>query len=882
MKMKTNPKDVYDAIVGLPTNKNFSLSHLQKILTEEDIKDLAFHVTENIPLISFRTGHSISDKACSILFKLALPFLFDESDIKKYFLNLLLLKYNDEEIWERPNKRSFFFEITGYTIDNCHKRNMYIGIVFSDVYDKMFVKDYFYPDTFKTRTIEAIDNRSSLAENYKEFKSKYVVGDDSYLVYLNVHIIKRIGKDSFKNYLIDMVDHYINFVGEVNIDNITNDRILDYIFGYHWVISLQIGAYTSGTRAKKPKHYELHVILLEVLFPKTIRNYNSKRNRLSVYKLLNLTETEIHHYEDVYSNIDKHSRVITLNDESDNITLPSGKSLDYLYQFIDEYFINIQQNDRTVDFKNTVYDNLRLIVQDDELLSDLNYFRKRPKKRIILFRYIENKINETKAFFFSQNDKEITEKKDIYIIYYNNKGKYAYRSHDLTPLESPALKNEIRLYLRNAYKANRRLEVRSASIVTALAYFEEKYRIKTSQDITENHIFELLHHLEVNSGFKPLTINKTLYTLKAYFDFLLGLKDYPYTLLLNPALNIKLENVLEHVKHTPVIPDDILVFLESNISQLKQKHYELIYRILIETGWRFGDIKQLNINSFEPLNEELATITTASSKTRESRIKNLLGNTISDVISIHLYHDIKNYIAQTQHIREKYDTNLVFFSIENNSVIPVSIYSFNKALNELCRKNNITSVDTSFVSISSRQTRKTVASTLISNGAPTSAVQKKLGHVTDATTKRYYSEVQHKKIGELNTEFYKQKFAIYMDDEKLKYFTEEERKVLYIDFCLNKRDVELGVCSKHPSEGSCITLGQTSCAKCPKIITGEKYLPQWVKLANDSKSLLEQFEAEYISHGIAKNEYENFIEYKQEHSLYLHYKEVIEAIKRGR
>ena len=92
MKMKTNPKDVYDAIVGLPTNKNFSLSHLQKILTEEDIKDLAFHVTENIPLISFRTGHSISDKACSILFKLALPFLFDESDIKKYFLNLLLLR----------------------------------------------------------------------------------------------------------------------------------------------------------------------------------------------------------------------------------------------------------------------------------------------------------------------------------------------------------------------------------------------------------------------------------------------------------------------------------------------------------------------------------------------------------------------------------------------------------------------------------------------------------------------------------------------------------------------------------------------------------------------------------------------------------------------
>ena len=216
----------------------------------------------------------------------------------------------------------------------------------------------------------------------------------------------------------------------------------------------------------------------------------------------------------------------------------------------------------------------------------------------------------------------------------------------------------------------------------------------------------------------------------------------------------------------------------------------------------------------------------------------------------------------------------------NNTVSSLSVQNFNKALNTLLKKYGIKSIDSAYLKISSKHTRKTVASTLITGGAPSSAVQKKLGHVSSQTTERYYAEIQQKKIGELNTEFYKQKFDVYIDDEKLKLFTEEERKLLYIDFCLNKRNVELGVCSKHPSEGRCITLGHTSCAQCPKLCTGIKYLEQWEKLANDSKILLELFFTTYEKHNIPEIEYKEYLEFKQEYNLYKHYISVIDAIRK--
>ena len=55
----------------------------------------------------------------------------------------------------------------------------------------------------------------------------------------------------------------------------------------------------------------------------------------------------------------------------------------------------------------------------------------------------------------------------------------------------------------------------------------------------------------------------------------------------------------------------------------------------------------------------------------------------------------------------------------------------------------------------------------------------------------------------------------------LKYFTKEERKVIYNNFLREDREVEFGVCCKHQSEGSCEHLDYYMCATCSKLIIGK-------------------------------------------------------------
>lgn len=181
----------------------------------------------------------------------------------------------------------------------------------------------------------------------------------------------------------------------------------------------------------------------------------------------------------------------------------------------------------------------------------------------------------------------------------------------------------------------------------------------------------------------------------------------------------------------------------------------------------------------------------------------------------------------------------------------------------------------------SRQTRKTVAVELVSSGAPLTAVQKQLGHVGQGTTERIYAEVRMKRIAELNSEFFQQRFNLLIESGRLDLYTEEERRWLYVDFCTNRRNVELGACSKHPSEGRCADLGNISCASCPKLCTGRAFQARWQELYEDSSRLLAQFEAKYAELDIPMDEYEGYTEYAQERTLNERYRAVLDAIEEG-
>lgn len=880
--MKNNYNDILKIIQETPPLNNYNLKYLQKIITVDDIKDLDDCIKNRKTLISFREKHTISSNACTIFFNMVLPLLFDEKEIDCYLLDLLLLKYNDFNNWTKPTKKESFFNITGYVFDGSFKRNLYIGIRFSQVYDNIFIKNHFYPEIFKQDTINLINNNEPLVNNYKIFKEKFAIGSDSYLVYLDFYIIDIIGEDVFKKYIETMLNKYIESLPFINLSNLTNDKILNYIFGYNWSINMHIHNHESS-RKGVPSHYRLHILLLELLFPITIGNYRGKKNRNTIYKTLNFSEEKIVEYENIFDSINHHESltIIGATDNLDELELPSKNHISYIYKLVDKYFDNIISNSRIIDSKNKIFYNIRKNTKNDIIKKDLNYIYKIATYRNTLLLYIENKIVYTKNYFYEHNVDELKNKKDIYIIYSKKNKDYKKYTFNISIIMSNTLKEEIIMYLKSLVH-NKSKDFRIVNkIINIISFMESEFEIEKIQDIQEWHILSYLQYIEVSDKLKPTTLDSILRVIKSFILFFIN-TNYIYKPIKDPTLNIKLNNTLEHIKHTPVIPDDILIFLDKHINELKQKDCILIYKILIETGWRFGDIREILIKDIKkiPNNNELASISVSSPKTKTARIKRGLGDKLEDVISIELYNEIQEYIDETQPIRNIYDIKTLFFSIKNNTVSHLSSQNFNNALNTLLKKHGIQSINSDYLRISSRHTRKTVASTLITSGVPSSAVQKKLGHVTSQTTERYYAEVQQKRIGELNTEFYKQKFDIYIDNEKLKLFTEEERKLLYIDFCLNKRNVELGVCSKHPSEGRCITLGYTSCSQCPKLCTGIKYLEQWEKLANDSKILLEQFITTYKKHNIPETEYKEFLEFKQEYTLYKQYVSVIDAIKK--
>ena len=73
----------------------------------------------------------------------------------------------------------------------------------------------------------------------------------------------------------------------------------------------------------------------------------------------------------------------------------------------------------------------------------------------------------------------------------------------------------------------------------------------------------------------------------------------------------------------------------------------------------------------------------------------------------------------------------------------------------------------------------------------------------------------------------------------------------------------MGVCTKHPSEGPCIQNGVTTCAKCPKLCVSKNNRSEIeLKLSNAEKRITE-FELEYRKYGIPREEYQDYIDFKQ-------------------
>lgn len=856
---------------------NCHLSHILKIITEQDVENLMAFISKRKHLIDYNTVDASSSHAISVFFNRILPIMYEDEEIEEYFLDILIQMHDDEDNWTYTKKRDLFKQITGITFDNFETRNLYLGIVFNRVHDEQFLPKYLYPQSFINHGLDLISRKEPLAENYAIFQQKYQRYEgNSYIKFMYQYYMNNIGAEAFAEYLDAVVAKFDASLEIHDRNTYTNDRFLDFIFGFHWNFFMHIN---DAIRKNSTDRIIIEKMILRAVFPYTIVNYPAKHQRQSVYDILELNEDEISELERKSNLSDRQAYIpkAVATDYSEDGVMRFGSTYREVFDLIDKAIAELTANKRIILSKTKIIDKCREL-SSGALFSDFMYARRTSSLWVQLAAYIDEKISKTNDAFFKTNKQEF--RRDTWVIFYRMNDHYRSITMSFSGLNASPLKTALKEYCRhtiieNNYRYSPMKTLRE--LIDTITYLADTFSVVSASDVTEYQVLSVLRYYETEKGHKPCTIMERLTGLKGFFKY------YATThKVSDPTLNIKLNNLKEHRGSTDVIPDDILVYIDNHLKDIKQVDCMLAYRVLIETGWRFSDIRKIKPDDVKLSDDgTYGIITTISPKTRKARTKRLLGAEIEDVISLPLYEDIQKFLSDTANIREIYSIETLFYSIIKGRVSTFRTDSLNRALNNMLIHAGIRSINESYLRFSAMQTRKTVASILVSAGAPIASVQKKLGHVSPQTAERYYAEVNKKKLAELNDEFYKQKFDVYMSPEKLKLFTEDERRLLYVDFCMNHRTVELGVCSKHPSEGRCATLGHTSCASCPKLCTGKKWLSRWETLANDSAQLLQMFKDKYEAIGIPKEEYSSYIEYRQEYDAYQHYLSVIQMIKNG-
>lgn len=433
------------------------------------------------------------------------------------------------------------------------------------------------------------------------------------------------------------------------------------------------------------------------------------------------------------------------------------------------------------------------------------------------------------------------------------------------------------------------------TLVPALNYFTEKFPEATDlSTITQPMVRSFLHHFEFEyehrnksskkadkKGYSPKPLHRLLIDCCGLTEFFITHpsklpKSHP-TISDNNFGKFHFRNVDKHVTNTVDIPEEVIEQINLHQDELAPD-VRRAYNIMMGTGIRVSETVTLQKGWFEfNATHKIHTLKYIPWKTEKLRLKKGLDehNTIC-VADETVVDCIKEQIDSVSALREATGFQEIFLRKHNsrrNNVTILNPSTIIRELNKLIVKHDIRSHGGNLWKFSNHQTRKTVAVLLTENGATTSQIRQQFAYLCDDTVEKIYSEVRDKKMAELNHTFFEKKFRILLGKEGLAQYSEEQRRVLYVEFCLGYREVEFGVCIKPMGEGFCEKRSDTEiiCAECNNLCTGSKYRDKWASLFMSQEKVVRSLEAAYLSAEILPEIYQTFREYQAEnHKLFLY------------
>lgn len=349
----------------------------------------------------------------------------------------------------------------------------------------------------------------------------------------------------------------------------------------------------------------------------------------------------------------------------------------------------------------------------------------------------------------------------------------------------------------------------------------------------------------------------------------------------NPFAKYRFYNAREYKKRTLAMPESVMEQLDGYIDEL-DPIYKLIYLIFSSTGMRTKEVLFLEADCLEVSRyENLFQLKYKPYKVLSARRRAGVGDNHRVLITAVLADEIRKQIEKTAKWRSTYNLPHIFINKRLNfKANMINMNNFRNHINALIRKHNICDDNAGLWHFTCMQHRKTLAATLIENGATVDELAYWLGHLTRTTASNYYAGVRKMRLAELNTEFFRKKFDLLLSEEQLSKYSEEERRLLYIDFRLEQRKVEFGYCLQKLANGGCSNRNSLyNCINCKNLCTGKKYLPYWQELLSQQQLTVKKLLEIYAKNNITEADFVDFKEYKQEIFLLRCYENMIKAIE---
>jgi len=494
--------------------------------------------------------------------------------------------------------------------------------------------------------------------------------------------------------------------------------------------------------------------------------------------------------------------------------------------------------------------------------------------------------------FIAENYQQLDVNSDKWALFYKHGPSLFTNTIDFTKIQSKSLQLEIKYFMKYRYYS---ISAKKDSVIHTLT---DAVNLLTANN-PSIHFFADVDAVDARSLYMGMerkygqdSGGKSVSDIMRVFSALSVLMEYlmsdrrddamrspkPHD---NPFKRYKFHNSKDYKVRTPIIPEAVAEGIDSHLHELDNTQ-ALLYRIFLNTGMRMKEVLFLETDCLEPSPyDDLVQLKYKPYKTLKARRKQGAPDYHRVLIFQSLADEITVQIRERAKLREEFNLPYIFVNQRPNfRAGMINMGNYVLVMNKLIKKHNLCDESGMLWHFTSKQQRKTLAVTLIENGGSVDELAYWLGHLGRSSASGYYAEVRQMKLAALNTAFYHEKFDLLLSGEQLAEYSEEERRLLYMDFRLDQRRVEFGFCLKKLADGGCtIRSSLFNCVNCKNLCTGRAYLPYWRELLIGQTFVIENLILSYSRANIL--DYEDFKEYKQALFLRSCYENVVKAIEKG-